>query len=436
MTTIERVKSVVALLCLGALTTACQPVGEVTEDGVNLTPPMPLLTARNVDSSALRPRVFLNDGQTFDMQRQADGSFSGRLSIPVNTPFILTVEWYEPFQNIQLQLARITQNVIIESTAGKTVNLDWDDYSFQIDSDGDSFTNLQERNAGSDPTQIESTPLSVANPDPDPSTPQPPQPDPDPDPDPIPQPDNATVIIPFINSGGAPQIDGDGVRLLAPDGSLVGEWRQAVQFDLFNQPLGINKLMLDLVGDRVNGTPHRRWAAMHDGKYLYILVLAEDRGIRFFDSERTWEDDSVELFIDGNNSQFDNWGDSDDDDFQYIIPIANRDGSANTSANGRVLIGGGQASLGDGLLYATGPGIGPDGIELARWEQDVYELRIELSKANIVVDEVFGLELQINDDDDGGTRDAKWGWDQEGDDLTWQNPSLMGRVKLAAEPSQ
>jgi len=62
--------------------------------------------------------------------------------------------------------------------------------------------------------------------------------------------------------------------------------------------------------------------------------------------------------------------------------------------------------------FATGPGIGPDGLRRANFEQDVYELRIPLEAAGISTDSPFGFELHINDDDDGQTRDSRWGWMQ------------------------
>ena len=86
--------------------------------------------------------------------------------------------------------------------------------------------------------------------------------------------------------------------------------------------------------------------------------------------------------------------------------------------------------------FATGPSIGPDGLlHQTIYEQDVYELRIELESAGISSNAPFGFELQINDDDDGLQRDSKWGWKhparQNTDiDNTPNNPSVMGTVVL------
>ena len=47
----------------------------------------------------------------------------------------------------------------------------------------------------------------------------------------------------------------------------------------------------------------------------------------------------------------------------------------------------------------------------------------------------FGFELQVNDDDDGGPREGKWGWAHparvsEDVDRTFVNPSIMGVAVL------
>jgi hypothetical protein len=87
------------------------------------------------------------------------------------------------------------------------------------------------------------------------------------------------------------------------------------------------------------------------------------------------------------------------------------------------------------VTFATGPGIGPGGIRRSTWEQDVYELKIDLSSAGIDTNEAFGFELQINDDDGGDGRDSKWAWKHPSRgttdvDGTVENPSTMGTLKL------
>ena len=148
-----------------------------------------------------------------------------------------------------------------------------------------------------------------------------------------------------------------------------------------------------------------------------------------------WKDDTVEIFIDGDNSKQSTYENS--NDFQYLIPLLKQNTSlANNEIDGRISIGPFSSDAGLGIRFSTGPGIGPDGIRVARWEQDVYELAIPIADAGIVIGSPFGFEVQLNDDDDGGDRDSKWGWfhpsrsDGEDTDLTYMNPSIMGTVVL------
>jgi len=291
----------------------------------------------------------------------------------------------------------------------------------------------------------EELPVPAPAPEPEPEE----IPEPEPVPAPLPDEDDdedeeeeesespATVVIPRISARNAPSIDGLGVAALASDGSLIGEWSDAVQFDNNGVALGINNLMIDDgTIDEDDGDPHRRWAAMHDGTRVYILVLVDDVGLRFFDSEEeVWNDDALELFIDGDNSKLQTWGDS--DDFQFLIAMLTDDGDANLSSErgGRFIRGRQASTVSIDLEFATGPGIGPDGIRIARFEQDVYELSFDIEAAGITIGEAFGLELQVDDDDNDGDRDAKWGWfhpsrNGTDTDTTFQNPSVMGTVVL------
>ena len=241
------------------------------------------------------------------------------------------------------------------------------------------------------------------------------------------------VLIPRIASADAPLLDGLGA-VADSNGQLVGEWGAAVQTNVNGDPLLINHLMIDINANLPDLAPMRRWAAMHDDTYLYLLVLSDDVGRRYSDSAQPWQDDSTELFIDGDNSKLTSWGDN--DDFQIIIPLLQRDTSdSNNHTDGRFAFGGGSSAAPLNLQFVTGPGVGPDGLRIAKWEQDVYEIKIDIASAGITVGSVFGIELQINDDDDGDTRDSKWGWkhpsrDGEDTDNTFLDPSYMGTAVL------
>jgi len=73
---------------------------------------------------------------------------------------------------------------------------------------------------------------------------------------------------------------------------------------------------------------------------------------------------------------------------------------------------------------------------MPRLEQDVYELSFNIEATGIEIGQPFGLEVQVDDDDTGGTRDSKWGWfppsrvAPDNTDTTYMNPSIMGTVQL------
>lgn len=239
------------------------------------------------------------------------------------------------------------------------------------------------------------------------------------------------VIVPRIASSDAPIIDGSNVTM-SNRYDLTQEWAAATQTDNSGAELVIENLMIDSDAEdaATDGTPFRRWGAMHDGTYLYVVVVVDDNGDRRRDSGSDLvNDDSLELYIDGDNSKSTSYG---SDDFHRILP-GKLAGADKQSASSGDIAGPNSSDL--DITFATGPGIGPRGIRRSRFEQDVYEIRISLDDAGIDPDEAFGFELQINDDDGGGERNGKWGWKHpagNGTDVdgTLSNPSLMGTLKL------
>jgi len=169
---------------------------------------------------------------------------------------------------------------------------------------------------------------------------------------------NVSVVIPRIPTTQAPIIDGANVWL-SPQDTLTGEWANAVQADVNGEGLWINNLMIDNPSNTedpaVDGDQLHRWAAMHDGQYLYVVVLSDDVGLRYKDSDGIWQDDSLELFIDGNHSRLSEWGD--DDDFHYLIALQQQDrNQANNESSNRVDTGPGPTSERFEFSFATGPG--------------------------------------------------------------------------------
>lgn len=480
---INRFVQWIALATIAALISACQPSTPVSST-MKFVPPDRIVQVRAVDLSAVSPYVRLSNGTDIPMLQNSDGSWTGTILVQPNNTYSVTVEWIEAMQQGNLVLARWEDDVVV-GDEGAAISLNNDNYDFNIDTDGDSISNLQERQDDTDPFTNNDTGVSNAgnndtngtnnsdssntdgsdsdsstdgqtgnsdaaddNDDDNDAT----ESDDDDDDSTTPSDgngtdnnsssgsgatSNATVLIPRITDNQAPAIDGAGVTLNNQD-NLTGEWASAVQFDNAGERLWVDNLMIDAgtTGtDGDDGDKHRRWAAMHDGEYLYVLVLSDDIGRRNADSEEPWQDDAVELFIDGNNSKLSSWGDN--DDFHVLIPLLKLNTTqANNELNGRSALGPGSTDIALGIEFSTGPGIGPDGIRIARWEQDVYEIAIPIDNAGITIGSDFGFEIQIDDDDNGDTRDSKWGWfhpsrqNNTNTDLTFQNPSIMGTVVL------
>jgi len=244
------------------------------------------------------------------------------------------------------------------------------------------------------------------------------------------------IQIPATDQANAPKINGNLLDYIDGTELLDGEWRFAVQSNAANESLDIGNLMFGSQPTPEELIRHH-WAAMHDGEYLYLLVVSDDAGEHYLDTlepRKPWKDDSIEIFIDGNNSQLENYDGV--DDFHMTINLESNENIANSSDSDNMLIrqSDTSATLPSDLSFATGPGNGPVGSVL-RGRKDIYEMRIRLSELNISLEQEFGIEIQINDDDNGGTRDTKWGWhhpagSDESNDLTWQNPSVMGRAVL------
>jgi len=252
-------------------------------------------------------------------------------------------------------------------------------------------------------------------------------------------PDNNSIVrIPFADRNNAPKIDGATLDYLAGTELLDGEWRSSAQFNAANEPLGISQYMFGEPGTNNDSASHH-WAAVHDGVYLYVLVVSDDAGEHFQDTNelrKPWKDDSVELFIDGNNSRLNQYDGV--DDFHITINLfSSSTDVVNSSfiANPQIRQSDTSATLPSDLIFAAGPEKGPAAANLERGRKDIYEIRIKLSELNIQIGSPFGIELQINDDDNGGSRDAKWGWNHptgtnSDNDFTWQNPSFMGTAIL------
>ncbi len=157
-----------------------------------------------------------------------------------------------------------------------------------------------------------------------------------------------------------------------------------------------------------------RWRALYDANYLYILVEVKDAVVRVPDSGPVtwWEDDAVEVYLDGNNSKGTSY---DANDFQYGFrytdPIVHAGGN---SAGGA----GGTTGVTFSLQLITGG--------------YTMEARIPWTTINTGAPfdgKIIGIDIAVNDDDNGGPRDGQIAT-YSSSDQAFTNPSFFGTNTL------
>lgn len=366
----------------------------VHSEGISLNAPKIFSTNRNIDFNNIWCELYVN-GDFVSMSNK-DGVWTGSVSVDQNEYTDLSITWFENYNNITLGLARMsTAFYVAENSSSYSIqDSEYEDDASLYDYDNDGRSNLSERLAGTDPTVFDSTDNEVGCTS-----------------------GNCDAIIPRVSS--APTIDG----------FVDGAWSNSASVDLSGAKLLINNLLDDSSGNEIDQSASHSWRAMHDGVYIYLL--AEITGsFLYYDSDRSkpWLDDSLDLYFDGNNSNSSNYDNI--DDYHIVIPFMNGSNAETSSSNGKFEYG----TVSKEFTSTSWPEIGwatryqerSGDVNLA-----VYELRFKLSSIGAEVGELLGFEIQTNDDDDGGNRDAKWGWSHpSGYDNAQYDPSLMGTVLL------
>lgn len=372
-------------------------------DGMVIGPPE-FLRSRAIVQQNLTARVSaVADGVTYDaVQTNAVSTpWIGEIYVPEGSSPIVSVTWVEtqvtglpaeyngelPLAIATLPAGNIVVNESLQITTDRYVTAPLNGSSLmQLDIDSDGAGNLVERQAGSRPADDQDIPPSVL----------------------------------ILYSERTPIIDGqfDSVWSLAQFRD-----RQMAELEIDHV------LILQGVADE-SVSDDFRWAAMHDGTYLYVMVFAE-QGVNqtpIGDSgEMVFQDDSVDIYWDGNNSK----GASYDgiDDFHVTVGLLADNGEDNTSGldEARMRVGDRSAPIDPSAIqYAVCACAG---------DQQIYEFRFELAALNIPVDFTMGFEVNINNDVNGATRDAKWAWfNDTGIDDTWRFPLRMGNVRLEPLP--
>ncbi|NND90423.1 MAG: hypothetical protein HKN42_06130 [Granulosicoccus sp.] len=375
------------LLTLGActensaLTVEENGADESGRGEMTLSLPLQLASTRALDLDSLFAVVTVNgDTERFEQGTTVTTSFS----VPNGETLNLQVQWFESQQNDDpLLLTSWTRSQQVSDNI--SISISSEDYQSEgaaFDDDNDTYSNLEERREESDPRNANSTPIN--------------------------RPD---VRIKWINPVEAPVIDGlyDSI------------WNSATFSDVTGEILAIDNLMINQGAVRPNGETEFIWFAMHDGINLYVFVFGENvENDPIRDSSSPWQDDNVNLFIDGNDSQGSSYDGVDDRHLFVPLLTSPEDQSANST------------------YYEIGVNSAPvPQLQFANCKctsgRHTWEFKLPFADFNIQQDVPFGFEVQIDQDEDGGARDARWGWFHPARtttdvDNTWTTPSFMGRV--------
>ncbi len=223
------------------------------------------------------------------------------------------------------------------------------------------------------------------------------------------------LLIPYSSS--TPQLDGEFTF-------ISEEWVQAAVATWSTATTDMNIIRNLITGSDSgynDGARTADWAAMHDGTSLYLNVYVRNDGLSqsgniqtFLDSDDPRNDDSIDIFIDGDNSKGNQYDGTND----YHITIAHLDRTWSPEV-------GSNSASGLDVSYRTNV---PTNEEL---QMITYEIKINLSSAGIEVGVPFGFDIQLNEDDNGGPADARFAWHEPtGSALADSNPSVFGTIVL------
>ncbi len=146
-----------------------------------------------------------------------------------------------------------------------------------------------------------------------------------------------------------------------------------------------------------------------DASNLYVLVQVTDDAQRNDSGTQTWNDDSVEIYIDANNEKPSVYG---SDDYQYRFTWTG-------------------TSLGvEEIKHGATSGVIASRVATANgYTMEVKLPWNTLAQSSVMVGSLLGLDVHINDDDDGGSRDGKKSWFNSVD-TSWFNPSTFATARL------
>ena len=322
--------------------------------GLSVAPPAELMQMRALDRDRLSLDARL-DGRTLGVVRRGDVweiSTTVRAGVPVRLELDWTVLRTATGQN--LLLADYDETTSFERATELELTLA--DFDVSHDDDSDGTSNLDELVLGFDPQNRNLCPDCRTDVD---------------------------MIVPWVPAAAGVVIDG---------GFDQGIWNGA-QFKDRSGDLDLDAGE----GEVSRATPgDRRWAAMHDGNFLYLFVFGEGPDkTHHFDSEDPSEDDAVAITVSGTATSLGT--------MRLVVPVRSAAGNANRDERARLEGEGELAELlaSGALAFATC---------ICDRSFDAYEVRIALAYLGLGSGERFSIDVRLVDDVDGGEADLAWRW--------------------------
>lgn len=363
---------------------ACEPSPFEPVEPTTLTVPVPpelALRAIEPDGLTLLASV---DGQPVETVRQGD-RWALTARVAPNSTFDVSLQWCyadgeEPDDDCPLPLGSLSRVVSVDES-DRTLSVGFDDFVRDADEDRDGASNYVELRDGFDPRNGNLCPDCRDD-----------------------------VDLTIVRRVTRPQIDGRYFN--GSDDTRVDVWAEAQLMDrdgrLFVERRLAGEADIGLTG-REDDVQPPKWGAMHDGRDLFVFVLGEGvpKSPRF-DSDDPRDDDAVELFLA-----------TPEGTVQIVVPVRDGNGGSNVGERGAIYVDddfdGGDDDIDAASAAARFEDAVADGdLRVATCtcddERDFYELSVSLDWLELEPGDVFGIEVQLDDDDDGGAVDARWGW--------------------------
>lgn len=151
------------------------------------------------------------------------------------------------------------------------------------------------------------------------------------------------------------------------------------------------------------------WQATWDYRHLYLRISVDDDQF-MLDSANLWEDDAIELYLDMDTSRLAHYDRR--NDHHLLFRWGNQGATFGPySAPQRLQLGFNMKKFGHSYILET----------KIPWTSLGARPRVGFN---------FGLDIHINDDDNGQGRDGKLTWSDRRDE-SWRSPSMFGRATLA-----